>query len=71
MLKEQEAGLPTSELCRKHGLSQARLPNPKPTSINPKDSRYDRRTTGGQVRAESYLWSTAKGGLVFLRGVWR
>ena len=23
MLKEQEAGLPTSELCRKHGLSPA------------------------------------------------
>ncbi len=22
MIKEQEAGLPTSELCRKHGLSQ-------------------------------------------------
>ena len=23
MIKEQEAGLPTSELCRKHGLSAA------------------------------------------------
>ena len=23
MIKEQEAGLPTSELCRKHGLSPA------------------------------------------------
>ncbi len=23
MIKEQEAGLPTSELCRKHGLSRA------------------------------------------------
>ncbi len=25
MIKEQEAGLPTSELCRKHGLSPAAL----------------------------------------------
>jgi hypothetical protein len=25
------------------------LPNPKPTTINPKDSRYERGTTGGQV----------------------
>jgi hypothetical protein len=25
----------------------ARLPNPKPTTINPKDSRYERGTTGG------------------------
>jgi putative transposase len=23
MLKEQEAGLPTTEICRKHGVSQA------------------------------------------------
>ena len=28
----------------------ARLSNPKPTTINPKDSRYERGTTGGQVR---------------------
>jgi len=28
----------------------ARLPNPKPTTSNPKDSRYERGTTGGQVR---------------------
>src|SRR5690606_31164223 len=27
----------------------ARLPNPKPTTINSKDSRYERGTTGGQV----------------------
>ena len=27
----------------------ARLPHPKPTNINPKDSRYERGTTGGQV----------------------
>ena len=27
----------------------ARLPHPKPTTIKPKDSRYDRGTTGGQV----------------------
>jgi hypothetical protein len=26
------------------------LPHPKPTNINPKDSRYERGTTGGQVR---------------------
>ena len=25
MIKEQEAGLPTSELCRKHGLSPAKF----------------------------------------------
>jgi putative transposase len=25
MIKEQEAGLPTAELCRKHGLSSATL----------------------------------------------
>ena len=23
MIKEQEAGMPTAEVCRKHGLSQA------------------------------------------------
>src|SRR5690606_14137870 len=27
----------------------ARLPHPKPTTINPKDSRYERGTTGRQV----------------------
>ncbi len=27
------------------------MPNPKPTTINPKDSRYERGTTGGQVAA--------------------
>ena len=30
----------------------ARLPHPKPTTIKPKDSRYDQGTTGGQVRPE-------------------
>jgi len=25
MIKEQEAGLPTAEVCRKHGLSQGRF----------------------------------------------
>ena len=29
----------------------ARLPHPKPTNINPKDSRYERGTTGGRVTA--------------------
>ncbi len=29
-----------------------RLPNPKPTNINPKDSRYERGTTGGQVKVD-------------------
>jgi putative transposase len=29
----------------------ARLPDLKPMPINPKDSRYERGTTGGQVRA--------------------
>jgi hypothetical protein len=27
----------------------ARLPDPKPPTIKPKDSRYERGTTGGQV----------------------
>jgi hypothetical protein len=27
-----------------------RLPHPKPTTINPKDSRHERGTTGGQVK---------------------
>ena len=27
MMKEQEAGLPTSELCRKHGISDATFYN--------------------------------------------
>ena len=31
----------------------ARLPHPKPTNINPKDSRYERGTTGGQVVANA------------------
>ena len=31
------------------------MPNPKPTTINPKDSRYERGTTGGQVRPEEFL----------------
>lgn len=25
MIKEQEAGMPTAEVCRKHGLSQGRF----------------------------------------------
>ena len=25
MIKEQEAGMPTAEVCRKHGLGQGRL----------------------------------------------
>src|SRR5690606_20255840 len=32
----------------------ARLPNPKPTTINPKDSRYERGTTGGQVKCVAH-----------------
>jgi hypothetical protein len=28
------------------------LPNPKPTTINPKDSRYERGTTLGQVNVD-------------------
>ncbi len=31
------------------GTAPARLPHPKPTTINLKDSRYDRGTTGGHV----------------------
>ena len=31
MIKEQEAGLPTSELCRKHGLSPATFSKLKAT----------------------------------------
>src|SRR5690606_15094446 len=33
----------------------ARLPNPKPTTINPKDSRYERGTNGGQVTFEKQI----------------
>ena len=33
----------------------ARLPHPKPKAINPKDSRYERGTTGGQVRRPPLL----------------
>jgi hypothetical protein len=32
----------------------ARLPNPKLTTINPKDSRYERGTAGGQVSPLSH-----------------
>lgn len=32
MIQEQEVGLPTSELCRKHGLSPASFYNLKATS---------------------------------------
>ena len=32
-----------------------RLPNPKPMPINPKDSRYERGTTGGQVSCHRCL----------------
>ena len=35
----------------------ARLPHPKPTNINPKDSRYERGTTGGQVRLRGSVGS--------------
>ena len=39
----------------------ARLPNPKPTTINKPDSRYDRGTTGGQVTVPlSQLQSTRR-----------
>jgi putative transposase len=30
MIKEQEAGLPTAELCRKHGLSPATFVSVRP-----------------------------------------
>ena len=33
----------------------ARLPHPKPTTIKPKDSRYERGTTGGGARASSRI----------------
>jgi hypothetical protein len=40
----------------------ARLPNPKPTTITPKDSRYERGTTGGQVRPDSSIkWTSYRG----------
>ena len=29
MIKEQEAGMPTAELCRKYGLSQSLSPYPE------------------------------------------
>ena len=52
----------THRLATKHPLKRAerlsnlraprpaRLPNPKPTTINTKHSRYERGTTGGQVK---------------------
>ena len=33
----------------------ARLPSSKPTNIKPKDSRYERGTTGGQVKPRDRL----------------
>ena len=30
------------------------MPNPKPTNINPKDSRYERGTTGEQVTTNKF-----------------
>ena len=36
------------------------MPNPKSTTINPKDSRYERRTTGGQVSGNDVI--LGKGG---------
>jgi len=33
MIKEQEAGLPTSELCRKHGLSPGLPQSSGPVSV--------------------------------------
>ena len=38
------------------------MPHPKPTNINPKDSRYERGTTGGQVtwiedEAQAIVWT--------------
>jgi hypothetical protein len=35
------------------------LPNPKPTTTKPKDSRYERGTTGGQVNLYD-LWTLPK-----------
>ena len=32
MIKEQEAGMPTAEICRKHGLSQGRSTNSNPNT---------------------------------------
>ena len=43
---------PSADLCNRANLRAprpARLPKPKTTTINPKDSRYERGTTGGQV----------------------
>ena len=39
----------------------ARLPNPKPTTINPPDSRDERGTTGGQVTTSAGCGSPCKG----------
>ena len=48
----------------------ARLPHPKPTTINPKDSRYERGTTGGQVSVNvKTILAGADGYLVLLISV--
>ena len=44
-------------LSNRQAPRQARLPTPKPTTINPKDSRYERGTTGGQVIG--YIWRSS------------
>lgn len=44
-------------------LRPARLPDPKSMPIKPKDSRYERGTTGGQVKSQTrFPWT--RGGSV-------
>ena len=33
MIKEQEAGMPTAEVCRRHGLSPRRSTSSKPNTV--------------------------------------
>jgi hypothetical protein len=33
MIKEQEAGMPTAEVCRTHGLTQHRSTSSKPNTV--------------------------------------
>jgi hypothetical protein len=42
-------------LSNLRALRPARLPNPKLTTTKPKDSRYERGTTGGQVMGHTTL----------------
>lgn len=61
MLKEQEAGLPTSELCRKHGLSSATFYELK-ANYGGIGVRYGARRTAASGYAAKQHMSRSTGG---------